>query len=242
MSEPYVDRYAADGSILDKTRQARPNVYESRLRLLHRAITDGIPGRILSIGIGSGIFEDLLARRYGIVVAEAVEPSAALGEQARAKGINVVQSTAQDYDYAGAPYDTIVYNGSSFGFIPDDEIEATFTRNRDALTEHGRLVLTDVPAESALGIVLQLAQRFELPRDAVDYLLEGTSFYNLGIHAYKPNWHPIPWYADLIGRIGFTDLRFYQTVLANPPYHRDEAEDPIRGFTKGNYVAIVAQK
>lgn len=242
MGEPFIDRYQDNGRILDETWQARPNIYESRLRLLHRALTTKEPGKILSIGIGSGIFEALLRERYGITVAEAVEPSASLGAEAKAKGINVVQSTAQEYDYAGAPYDTIVYNGSSFGFIPDDEIEATFSRNCEALAEGGRLVLTDVPEESALGILLQFAQKYEINRNDLDDLLAGTTFFNLDTHAYKPNWHPISWYATLLERIGYHDLRFFQTVLANPPYQKDIVEDPIEGYTKGNYVAIVAER
>lgn len=242
MGEAYFDRYQDNGRILDDTWKARPNIYESRLKLLHRALTIKDPGKILSIGIGSGIFETLLRERYGIEVAEAVEPSASLGQEARNKGLNVVQSTAQDYDYAGAPYDTIVYNGSSFGFIPDDEIETTFTRNRDVLAEGGRLVLTDVPEESALGIILKLAQKYDIDRSDIDDLLAGTTFFNLNTHAYKPNWHPITWYANLLTRIGFTNIRYFQTVLANPPYQKDEVEEPIEGFTKGNYVAIVAER
>ena len=238
----YVDLYEGKGTVLDSTFQARPAVYESRLRLLHRALTTKDPGRILSIGVGSGIFETLLRDRYGIQVAETVEPSTSLGSQARAKGLDVIQATAQSYDYAGAPYDTILYNGSSFGFIPDDEIEGTFTRNRDALASGGRLVLTDVPAESPLGIILHLRQTHDIPADEVRDLLEGTTFFNLDTHSYKPYWHQIPWYADLLRRIGFHDLRFFQTVLANPPYQSLEAEDPIEGYTKGNYVAIGAER
>lgn len=242
MGEPFFDRYKDNGQILDNTWRARPNIYESRLRLLHRALTTREPGKILSIGIGSGIFETLLRERYGIEVAEAVEPSASLGATAREKGLNVVESTAQDYDYAGAPYDTIVYNGASFGFIPDDEIESTFAHNREVLADNGRLILTDVPAESTLGIILKLAQRYDIAREDIDDLLVGTSFFNLDTHAYKPNWHPIPWYADLLIRIGYRDLQFFQTVLANPLYQNDQVEDPIKGYTQGNYVAIVASK
>lgn len=242
MAKPFIDHYHSNGRILDDTWRARPNIYESRLRLLHRALVDRNPGKILSIGIGSGIFETLLNKRYDITVAEAVEPSESLGAEARRKGLAVTQSTAQDYDYAGAPYDTIVYNGSSFGFIPDDEIEGVFTRNRDALSERGRLVLTDVPAESALGIILQTLQRYDVPREDFAELLSGTSFFNIDTHSYKPIWHPIPWYADLLTRIGFGELRFYQTVLTNPLYQKDQVEDPIEGYTKGNYVAIVAEK
>ncbi|KFJ04620.1 methyltransferase type 11 [Bifidobacterium subtile] len=242
MTAQFIDRYQGNGRVLDDTWHARENIYESRLRLLHRALTTEDPGKILSIGIGSGIFETLLRDRYGIEVAEAVEPSASLGAEARGKGINVVQSTAQDYNYPGAPYDTIVYNGSSFGFIPDDEIEATFTRNRDVLAEGGRLVLTDVPRESALGTVLRLAQKYDIAREDVDDLLVGTSFFNLDTHAYKPNWHQIAWYAKLLEGIGFHNLQYFQTVLGNPPYQNDRVEDPIEGHEAGNYVAIVAQR
>ena len=163
-TEPQEDLYAGYDTVLDDTQRLRPNIYESRLRLLHKALTttpdgeDADPGSILSIGVGSGIFETLLAERYGIRVRQAIEPSPALGAQARAKGLGIVATTAQEFDYSQAPYDTIVYNGSSFGFIPDDEIIPTFRRNREALTPNGRIVLTDVPAESALGIVLRLRQ------------------------------------------------------------------------------------
>ena len=242
MVNDFFDRYSGNGNVLDNTWSARSNIYESRLRLLHRALTTREPGKILSIGIGSGIFETLLRQRYAIEVSEAIEPSSSLGRQARAKGLTVTESTAQDYDYSGAPYDTILYNGSSFGFIPDEEIEVTFARNREALAEDGRLVLTDVPAESSLGIILKLAQHYDLAHEDVDLLLAGTTFFNLDTHAYKPHWHPIPWYAELLTHIGFHDLKFFQTVLANPPYQNDQIEDPIEGYKQGSYVAVVASR
>ena len=52
MGEPFIDRYQDNGRILDETWQARPNIYESRLRLLHRAMTTKEPSKIQSIGIG----------------------------------------------------------------------------------------------------------------------------------------------------------------------------------------------
>lgn len=242
------DLYANTATILDDTQRVRSNIYESRLRLLHKALTtqpegEGAdPGKILSIGVGSGIFETLLAERYGIRTFQNVEPSQALGGEARAKGLDVITATAQSFDYAQAPYDTIVYNGSSFGFIPDGEIAETFTRNLNALSAGGRLVLTDVPAESALGIVLRLRQEVNLPDDLVEPLLAGTAFFNVAQHSYKPYWHEIPWYVDVLRGVGFTRFGFWQSVTVNPPYNDDEPQDPAAGYKSGNYVAIVAGK
>ncbi|MDD6374037.1 MAG: hypothetical protein PUF97_06155 [Bifidobacteriaceae bacterium] len=242
----FTDVYADKAGVLDDTSKARSNIYESRLRLLHKALVtapDGgaaDPGKIVSIGVGSGIFETLLDQRYGIRVAQSVEPSAALGARARAKGLDVVEATAQGFDYGAAPYDTIVYNGSSFGFIPDDEIVETFSRNKAALARGGRIVLTDVPAESALGIALRFIQEGSVPGRVAEEALAGTAFFNVSEHSYKPYWHEIGWYVDVLRKAGFTQFGFWQTIPENPPYHNERIEDPTPGYKSGNYVAIVA--
>ncbi|HCH22474.1 MAG TPA: hypothetical protein DEW10_07220, partial [Bifidobacterium sp.] len=43
----------------------RPNITESRLRLLWAALTTKIPGRTLSVGAGTGSVEEELRDRYG---------------------------------------------------------------------------------------------------------------------------------------------------------------------------------
>lgn len=247
MSE-FTDLYTADAGILDETFLTKPAIYESRLRLLHKALTtrtDGRganPGKILSIGVGSGIFEQLLRDVYGIHVAELVEPSPSIGELARAKGFTVAQATAQDCDYAGAPYDTILYNGSSFGFIPDEEIVETFAKNARALAGDGRLVLTDVPAESALGIILRLRAQAHVDDALIEDDLSGTAFFNVTEHAYKPYWHSVAWYREVLEKAGFTRFDYWQSVLVNPRYHDEEPHDPVHGYKSGNYVAVIAEK
>ena len=85
----------------------------------------------------------------------------------------------------------------------------------------------------------------ELDRSPYADLLSGTAFFDIaqgGVPTYKPNWHVTTFYIDLLERIGFTDLRFRQTVLANSTFQNDAVEDPIPGYTQGNYVAIIATK
>ena len=244
MSHPsVVDHFVGSETLLDDSAKRNPNIAESRLRLLHKAITVTDPGRILSIGVGSGLAEEALRDRYGIEITKGVEPSAGFAELARQRGFDVETAGAQEIDYQPDTYDTIVYNGSSFGFLPDDELKETWARNHEALSEHGKLVFTDVPLESALGAVLYLTQRYPEIRDE-DFqdLLEGTTFFHAERDEYKPYWHLTSWYLDVLKEIGFKEFRFYQTVLANLAYQEDTVEDPIEGYDKGNYIAVIAIK
>lgn len=69
----------------------RPNVTESRLRLLWAALTTKVPGRTLSIGAGTGDVEEALRERYGFTVDEIVEPSDALFPAILEKGLPRVE-------------------------------------------------------------------------------------------------------------------------------------------------------
>lgn len=238
-----VDHFVGDDTLLEESALRNPNINESRLRLLHKAITVTDPGRILSIGLGSGISEEGLRERYGIEITKGVEPSEGFARLARERGFDVETAGAQEIDYQPDSYDTILYNGSSFGFLPDDELKETWARNYDALSEHGKLVFTDVPKESALGAVLYLTQKYPEIRDE-DFqdLLTGSIFLGAVRDQYKPHWHVTEWYLDVLREIGFKDFRFFQTVLANPTHQEDAVEDPIEGYDKGNYIAVVAIK
>lgn len=224
----------------------RPNVTESRLRLLWAALTTKVPGRTLSIGAGTGDVEEALRERYGFTVDEIVEPSDALFPAILGKGFHAWKGIAEEYPYEPESFDTIYYNGSSHGFIDDENLEPTFRKNYDALRPGGRLILSDVPKESTLGILLlTVLNHPELDRSPYADLLSGTAFFDIaqgGVPTYKPNWHVTTFYIDLLERIGFTDLRFRQTVLANSTFQNDAVEDPIPGYTQGNYVAIIATK
>ena len=236
------DYFVGNEDLLDAVQRERHNIYESRLLLLHRALTTKDPGRVLSIGAGAGTYEYDLEHRFNIHIDVSLEPSAGFVASARSKGLTVIQAGAQDYDYPHEAFDTIMYNGSGFGFIEDDELEPTFRRNVASLRPGGRLILQDVPEESALGILLKVIQEYPQIAENRAYreLLDGTVFYDLP--PYKPYWHPTRYYIDLLGRIGLGDFEFLQTVLANPPYENEQIEQPIEGYEKGSYIAIIAHK
>lgn len=238
-----------DGFELDRFERhytERPNVTESRLRLIWAALTTKLPGRTLSIGAGTGDVEAALRDRFGFTVDTIIEPSEALLPALRSKGFNTYAGIAEDYPYEPQTFDTIYYNGSSFGFIDDENLEPTFAKNYEALRPGGRLILSDVPKESSLGIVLlTILNHPDIDREPYRDLLKGTAFFDLadgGVPTYKPNWHVIPYYIDVLKRVGFTNLQFKQTVLANTTYQDDTVEDPVPGYDKGNYVAIIAEK
>nr|WP_252901383.1 class I SAM-dependent methyltransferase [Vulcanisaeta sp. JCM 14467] len=63
-------------------------VLESEALLL-KYMLEPNPGRSLSVGCGSGLFEFILRTRYGVIISDCVEPSPAMAEVARARGLNV---------------------------------------------------------------------------------------------------------------------------------------------------------
>ena len=38
------------------------------------------------------------------------------------------------------------------------------------------------------------------------------------------------------------NIRFMQTLVAHPIYTNDSVEEPIEGYDKGGYVALIAEK
>ena len=42
--------------------------------------------------------------------------------------------------------------------------------------------------------------------------------------------------------LGFAKFSYYQTLVKNPLYTNEEAEEVIPGYKSGGYVAIIAEK
>lgn len=227
------DQYAAE---YDAWFLENPNVLESEARLVASTLKDA--GRILSVGCGSGLFENIMRDEFGIVITDGVEPSAPMAEIARKRGLTVTEATAEEFDYPEGKYDTILFNGCP-SYITD--LRTVIGKVYKALPKGGRIVLVDVPKESTYGILYNLAKAVGTWNHP---LLEGT---------FPPNPYPIElvkvasWRTtaekiNLLTEAGFTNQAYAQTLTTHPLYSDLRSEDPVEGYDKGDYVAITAWK
>lgn len=227
------DEYAAtyDAWFLDN-----PNVLESEVRLVASTLRNA--GRVLSVGCGSGLFEKIMRDEFGITVTDGVEPSPAMAEIARKRGMDVTEATAEEFDYPAGEYDTILFNGSP-SYITD--LDTVLSKVYAALKPGGRIVLVDVPKESTYGLMYNLAKAL------------GTWDHPLLEGAYPPNPYPIEfvnvanWRTTaekiaLLEKNGFRNIESAQTLTTHPLYSDLAAEEPVPGHDRGDYVALTAIK
>ena len=227
------DEYAAtyDAWFLDN-----PNVLESEVRLVASTLRNA--GRVLSVGCGSGLFEKIMRDEFGITVTDGVEPSPAMAEIARKRGMDGTEATAEEFDYPAGEYDTILFNGSP-SYITD--LDTVLSKVYAALKPGGRVVLVDVPKESTYGLMYNLAKAL------------GTWDHPLLEGAYPPNPYPIEfvnvanWRTTaekiaLLEKNGFRNIESAQTLTTHPLYSDLAAEEPVPGHDRGDYVALTAIK
>lgn len=211
-------------------------VLASEVRLVAHVLRDA--GRILSVGCGSGLFELLLRRDFGITVGEGVEPAAAMAEIARKRGMEVAVAGAESLPHADGTFDTVVFNGSP-SYIKD--LRVALGEARRVLRPGGRVVVIDVPRESGYALLYNLAKEvgswdhpyFRGVKPRVAYPIE---------FVVAANWRTTPEKAALLDELGFTELRYAQTLTRHPAYSDDAPEDPCEGYDRGDYVAITARR
>lgn len=227
------DEYASkyDAWFLDNR-----NVLYSEVNLVASVLRDG--GRILSVGCGSGLFEKIMREERGIDVRQGIEPSQGMAEIARKRGMSVILATAEEADFGHGDFDTILFNGTP-SYITD--LEAVVRKAYEALPEGGRIVMIDVPKESSYGIMYNLAKALGTWNHP---LLEGV---------YPPNPYPIEFVnvanwrttaekVKMLQEAGFTGIRYAQTLTRHPLCSDAEEEQPVEGYDRGDYVAVVAFK
>ena len=226
------DEYAKE---YDSWFLANENLLTSEVRLVAQMLREG--GDTLSIGCGSGLFEKILADDFGITVREGVEPSEGMAAIARKRGMSVDIASAGDFT-ASREYDTVLMNGCP-SYIAD--LDGAFTNVAKALKSGGRLVVADVPKESAYALVYNLAMTLGTWKHP---LLEGAKPKDpYPIEFVKSaNWRTTAEKVDALRRTGFIGFEFCQTLTMNPASSDDYIENPVPGCDKGSYVAIAARK
>ncbi len=226
------DGYAAQ---YDSWFMENENLFNSELLLYKKALGDITGKRVLSVGCGSGLFESMIENRN----IEGIEPSRDMGAIAEKRGINVIAyGVIEDVALEEDAYDIIYFNGSS-SYI--DNLTPVYEKCAKALKKGGKLILLDVPKESAFGFMYLLAKAvgtFDHPSlngvmPAVPYPFELVT---AGV------WHSTEEKIQVLQNIGFKNLHFYQTLLQNPMYTNNKVEEVVEGYTSGGYVAIIAEK
>lgn len=236
MGKAKFDGYAQEYDIWFMTNE---NVFLSELKLLKAALdlTDG--GRILSVGCGSGLFEKALNDEYGITVTDGVEPSEDMSGIARKRGMQVQIATAETAQLEPESYNVIYFNGSS-SYIPN--LDVAYGNILKALKTGGKLVLLDVPKESAYGLLYLLAGKLDT-YTAPELLYTAPACpYPLEL-VHTAYWHTTEEKSQVLTEhLGLHDLEYRQTLVAHPVYTNRAVEEPIEGYQAGGYVAIVATK
>ncbi len=224
----YADKY-------DEWFMKNENLFTSELRLFKKVLGDISGKTLLSVGCGSGLFESYIENSN----IEGIEPSADMAEIARKRGINVIKiGLIEDVELTDDKYDIIYFNGSS-SYMED--LSPVYGKCLKALKENGRLILLDVPKESAFGFMYLLGKSL----NTYDHeFLEGAMPelpYPLALAA-SGVWHTTEEKINVLKNLGINKFSYYQTLIKNPLYTNEEAEEVLEGYKSGGYVAIIAEK
>ena len=226
------DEYASE---YDAWFMKNGNLLASEVKLIAKVLADG--GDILSIGCGSGLVESILERDFGIVVTDGVEPSPGMAEIARKRGLNVLSAAAADF-HVTRQYDTVLMNGCP-SYI--DDLDAAFAHVAEALKPGGRLVVADVPKDSAYAMIYNLAAVIGTWDDPLLADIHPPAPYPIEF-VKSANWRTTAEKVASLKRCGFFDLEYYQTLTMHPVSSNRFVEEPSEGSDRGSYVAIVARR
>jgi ubiquinone/menaquinone biosynthesis C-methylase UbiE len=212
------------------------NVLQSEVELLAGALKK--PGRALSVGCGSGLFEMILRDGHDIDIRFGVEPAAGMAEIATKRGMEVQIGPAEELPFDDDSFDTVVLNGTP-SYIGD--LKKALSEAHRVLRSGGHIVVADVPAESSYGTLYRLAAMIGDWDDETLKVIAPTVPYPMEFAA-AANWRTTQEKLDLLEEVGFVHLESTQTLTCHPKFSNDLVEAPVPGHDRGDYVAIRGQK
>jgi ubiquinone/menaquinone biosynthesis C-methylase UbiE len=233
MSESAFDEHAAE---YDAWFLRNRNVLKSEVLLLAGFLKE--PGRALSVGCGSGLFEKLLRDEHGIDIRHGVEPARRMAQIAVKRGMEVKSGTAEHLPFDDDSFDTVVLNGCP-SYI--HEMGRAFAEAYRVLRPGGQVVVADVPAESSYGMLYQLAARVGTWDDPSLRAIAPSHPYPVEF-AGSANWRTTEEKMSLLQKVGFVELETAQTLTVHPKFSDDAVEEPSAGYERGDYVAIRGKK
>ena len=224
----YADKY-------DEWFMKNENLFTSELLLFKKVLGDISGKKLLSVGCGSGLFESYIDSSN----IDGIEPSEDMGRIAEKRGVKVIKyGLIEDVELEDESYDIIYFNGSSSYM---ENLTPVYEKCLRALKKNGRLILLDVPKESAFGFMYLLGKSL----NTYDHeFLEGAMpelAYPLAL-ASSGVWHTTEEKIGVLKNLGVKNFTYYQTLIKNPMYTNEEPEEVSEGYKSGGYVAIIAEK
>ena len=224
----YADKY-------DEWFMKNENLFTSELLLFKKVLGDISGKKLLSVGCGSGLFESYIDSSN----IDGIEPSEDMGRIAEKRGVKVIKyGLIEDVELEDESYDIIYFNGSSSYM---ENLTPVYEKCLRALKKNGRLILLDVPKESAFGFMYLLGKSL----NTYDHeFLEGAMPelpYPLAL-ASSGVWHTTEEKIGVLKNLGVIKYTYYQPLRKNPMYTNEEPEEVSEGYKSGGYVAIIAEK
>jgi SAM-dependent methyltransferase len=183
--------------------------YQSEVLAMKELIPESFEKGV-EIGVGTGRF----ATRLGIQ--EGVEPSNAMGEVARDRGLNVIKGKAEDLPLESESYDLAVMV-TTICFV--DDLEQSFQEAHRILEDGGQLVLGFVPGDSEIG-------QFYKKNEADD------RFYSIA------NFFTAEEVFAAMESAGFNSLESVQTLTRGLEKANEGVEKPGEGYGDGSFVVV----
>ena len=212
------------------------NVLQSEVELLAGVLRK--PGKALSVGCESGLFEMILRDSHDIDIHFGVEPAAGMAEIAEKRGMEVRIGPAEELPFEDESFDTVIFNGTP-SYIGD--LPKAFSEAYRVLRPGGHVVVADVPAESSYGTLYRLAAMVGSWDDETLKVIAPEVPYPMEFAAHA-NWRTTQEKLDLMEKAGFMGMESTQTLTLQPKFSNDAAESPVPGHDRGDYVAIQARK
>ena len=206
-TEPF-DQYAneyEDWFVINKY------VFQSELNAIKKALPEN--GDNIEVGIGSGIFAEPLG------IKEGVDPSEAMREKAKKKGIRVMDAVAEKLPYANQSKD-VVLMVTTICFI--DDIYKSFQEVHRVLKDDGHFIIGYVDKNSPIG-------KFYLEQKDENVFYKDAIFFGTE-ELY-----------EILKDTGFKINNTYQTVFGKIEEINKE-QNILVGYGEGSFVVIKAQK
>lgn len=189
------------------------NIYESELLAVKEMVPDD-PGRAVEIGVGGGRF----SARLG--VKEGVDPSKAMAEIARSRGIDVKIGRAEDPPLESSAYD-LALMVTTVCFV--DDLDGAFAEAHRILRPGGKVVVAFIPEESEVGKAYREAQ-------------EEDKFFRVA------TFHTTEEILRSLKGAGFSGIGAVQTMTRGLEEADRAVEQPVEGRGEGSFVVLGGRK